>query len=74
MYLSLLRRMLSGTHTLHAVALPGLFRFHHDAFSWNQNIFNIYKMYFKQPGPLEHQGVHGHLMRLASLRRMFVAI
>ena len=42
--------------------------------SWNKNISNIYKIYFKKPGPLEHLGVHGHLMRLASLRRMFVVI
>ena len=38
------------------------------------NIFNIHKVYSIQTGSLEHLGVHVHVMRLASLRRMFVAI
>ena len=42
--------------------------------SLGRNIFNIHKIYSLKTGPLQHLGVLVHLMRLASLRRMFVAI
>ena len=60
--------------TLHAVALPGLFRFHHDASLWEEKYLQHSPDLLQKRGPLEHLGVPVHLMRLCSLRRMFVAI
>ena len=52
MYLSLLRRMLSGTHTLHAVPLAGLFRFHHDARLLEETYLQHLQDLLKQTWPL----------------------